>query len=459
MKRILITVFALAFAFIAQAQTPDFTDAAAKSVNAVVHVKVKITEQQTNSFGNPFGDDPFFQFFFGQPQQRQMPPQQATASGSGVIISSDGYIATNNHVVDKATEVEVILNDKRTFTATVVGTDPSTDLALLKVDENNLPTLSFGNSDELKVGEWVLAVGNPFNLTSTVTAGIVSAKARNINILSADMKIESFIQTDAAVNPGNSGGALVNTKGELVGINTAIATQTGSYTGYSFAIPSSIVQKVISDLRQHGVVQRAVLGVSISDITDAFAKEKKLNILSGAYVHSVVEGGSAADAGIKEGDVITAINNKQVNSVSELQEQIALHAPGDKVSVTVMRGKDTKTFSVSLKNRRGDDSALSATSISSLGASLAELDKEQLAKLNIANGIQVASVVKDGKFDKADIKKGFIIRRVNNQTVYKVSDIEQALKQVSTGANADNALFISGSYPDGRRGYYAVPLN
>ena len=271
------------FASLPQVDETDFTNAAELSVNAVVHVKTlyhsKVSSQQT---------DPFFEFFFGRPQQREMPAQQA--SGSGVIISEDGYIVTNNHVIDHANRIQVVLNDKREYTATLVDTDPNTDIALLKIDETNLPVILMGNSDELRVGEWVLAVGNPFNLTSTVTAGIVSAKARNINILDSDMKIESFIQTDAVVNPGNSGGALVNTRGELVGINTAIASQTGSYTGYSFAVPTSIVQKVVGDIRQYGIVQRAILGVQIREITSELQKEKNLTTLQGAYVERVIAG-------------------------------------------------------------------------------------------------------------------------------------------------------------------------
>jgi serine protease Do len=281
----------------------DFTLAAELSVHAVVHVKTKtpVQQMQMQQFGFP--NDPFFQYFFGQPGQRQPRQQEEPmqeASGSGVIISSDGYIVTNNHVVDKSKEIEVTLNDKRTFKAKLVGADPNTDIALLKIDADKLPVILFGNSDSLKVGQWVLAVGNPFNLTSTVTAGIVSAKARNINIINSQMKIESFIQTDAAVNPGNSGGALVNTKGELVGINTAIASQTGSYAGYSFAVPVSIVKKVVADIRQYGVVQRAMLGVEISDINDKLAKEKGLKSLEGAYVGKVSDNSAAKKAGIKE---------------------------------------------------------------------------------------------------------------------------------------------------------------
>jgi Do/DeqQ family serine protease len=299
------------------------------SVGAVVHVKTKY-----NVYGKQYVD-PFYQFFFGRPQQQPM--QQAQATGSGVILSEDGYIVTNNHVIQQANEIEVVLNDKRAFTAELIGTDPNTDIALLKIDAKGLPTLEMGNSDDLKVGEWVLAVGNPFNLTSTVTAGIVSAKARNINILDAEMKIESFIQTDAAVNPGNSGGALVNTRGELVGINTAIASQTGSYAGYAFAVPTSIVQKVVADLRQFGSVQRALLGIRMLDITSEVQQYYRLNTLEGVYIAEVVSGGAAEKGGVEEGDVITAVDGLKVNSSSELQEKIARKNPGDEVTLTVLR--------------------------------------------------------------------------------------------------------------------------
>ena len=308
----------------------DFTKAAEMSVGAVVHVKTKY-----NIYGKQYVD-PFYQFFFGRPQQQQ-PMQQAQATGSGVILSDDGYIVTNNHVIAQANEIEVVLNDKRSFTAQLIGTDPNTDIALLKIDATGLPTLEMGNSDDLKVGEWVLAVGNPFNLTSTVTAGIVSAKARNINILDADMKIESFIQTDAAVNPGNSGGALVNTRGELVGINTAIASQTGSYAGYAFAVPTSIVQKVVADLRQYGSVQRALLGIRMLDITSEVQQYYHLNTLEGVYIAEVVSGSAAEKGGVLAGDVVVAVNGTTINSSSELQEKIARKNPGDEVTLTVLR--------------------------------------------------------------------------------------------------------------------------
>ena len=317
----------------------DFTQAAERSVEAVVHVKTKYYRQQQYV-------DPFYQFFFGRPQQSQQP--SAMASGSGVILSNDGYIVTNNHVIEDANEIEVVLNDKRTFTAKLIGTDPNTDLALLKIEATALPTIEIGNSDDLRVGEWVLAVGNPFNLTSTVTAGIVSAKARSINILNSDMKIESFIQTDAAVNPGNSGGALVNTRGQLVGINTAIASQTGSYAGYAFAIPTAIMQKVVADLRQYGTVQRALLGIRMLDITQQVKDQLSLESMEGVYVGEVISGSAADKAGMKAGDVIVQVDGRPINASSQLQEQIGRKNPGDQITILVRRGQRSVTLQVTL---------------------------------------------------------------------------------------------------------------
>ena len=318
----------------------DFTAAAEMSVNAVVHVKTTYQSQQYNS-------DPLIDFFFGRPMQPET--RMAQASGSGVIISNDGYIVTNNHVIDKARQIQVVLNDKRTYLATLVGTDPNTDIALLKIDENDLPYLNFGNSDSLQVGEWVLAIGNPFNLTSTVTAGIVSAKARNINIINADMKIESFIQTDAAVNPGNSGGALVNTRGELVGINTAIASQTGSYSGYSFAVPAAIVNKVVSDLKLYGTVQRGLMGVQIMDITSDLKQRMHLTTMQGVFVANVISNSAAAKAGLQVGDVITAIDGKTIDGTAQLQEAVGQHRPGDIIEVRYIRNGQTQSTQMELQ--------------------------------------------------------------------------------------------------------------
>ncbi len=443
------------FSTVASAMETDFTLAAELSVNAVVHVKVK-TPMQTRQFGY---SDPFFEYFFGRPRQQapqEMPMQEG--SGSGVIITNDGYIVTNNHVIDRSSEIEVVLNDKRTFKATLVGADPSTDIALLKIDAEDLSVIPFGNSDAVKVGEWVLAVGNPFNLTSTVTAGIVSAKARNINILSAEMKIESFIQTDAAVNPGNSGGALVNTRGELVGINTAIASQTGSYAGYAFAVPSNIVSKVVTDIRKYGVVQRAILGVEIGDITNDFMKEKNLKTLNGAYVNKVMEKSAAENAGIKEGDIINNVNGVEVKSVAELQEQVGRHSPGDKISVGLLRENKAVTLNVQLKNLDGNTGVVSAPKTADvLGASFKEVDSKVKEKLGVNYGLQVESI-KKGKLQDAGIKTGYIILKINNQSIRTQSDIQSTIEQVYAGRDRDKVLYIAGVYPDGRKGYFAINL-
>ncbi len=436
----------------------DFTVAAELTVNAVVHVKVKSEVQQSHSFGG----DSFFDYFFG-PQFRQQQPQIREGAGSGVIISDDGYIVTNNHVIDNSKEIEVVLNDKRTYTATVVGADPSTDIALLKIDEKNLPFIVFGNSDDMKIGEWVLAVGNPFNLTSTVTAGIVSAKARNINILSAAMKIESFIQTDAAVNPGNSGGALVNTRGELIGINTAIASQTGTYAGYSFAVPSSIVQKVVSDIRQFGVVQRAVLGVEIADIDKLdkdILKEKNLKVYEGAYVARVVGGSAAAIAGVKEGDVITNVNGVVVKSVAQLQEQVGRYRPGDKVTIEILRNNKKQRLQVELRNRQGSTDIVSADSFSLdiLGATFKSLDEKAREKYGFDYGVEVKSVGK-GKFQSAGIKNTYVILKINNIPIKSEKTIEDILKSVLDSDHQNRVLWITGFYPNGKSAYYAVDLD
>ncbi|MBR1630534.1 MAG: Do family serine endopeptidase, partial [Paludibacteraceae bacterium] len=409
------------------------------------------------SYYNPYSD-PIFEYFFGpqmQQQPQQMPSQEA--SGSGVILSSDGYIVTNNHVIDRATEIEVILNDKRTFTATLVGTDPNTDIALLKVEATDLPSIRVGNSDNLRVGEWVLAVGNPFNLTSTVTAGIVSAKARNINILNSAMKIESFIQTDAAVNPGNSGGALVNTNGELVGINTAIASQTGNYAGYAFAVPTSIVSKVVADLKQYGTVQRAVLGVQIQDIDAQLAQDEHLETLDGVYVAGVQDLSSAAAAGIKKGDVITSVDQKKVTSSAELQEQIGRHRPGDKVSISVLRGKDTVNFTLELRNSQGTTDMLSKPAdFEALGMTFKDLDTGTARQLGISYGLQVSTA--KGAAARAGIRADFIIVKANNTAVRSEDDLKQIYQAAQSAGAMDKVLFLQGIYPNGRMASYVVEV-
>jgi len=429
----------------------DFTVAAEQSVHSVVNIK----STYPLNYGNQYLYDPF-RDFFGRSQRPQEAP---TSTGSGVIITQDGYIVTNNHVIENAEKVEVTLNDKRSYTADVIGKDPTTDLALLKIKESNLPFLPYGNSDNVKVGEWVLAVGNPFNLTSTVTAGIISAKGRNINIIGNDPSkglypIESFLQTDAAVNPGNSGGALVNTKGELVGINAAIASNTGSYTGYSFAIPVNIARKVVADLLEFGEVQRAFIGVSIKDLDAKLAKEKNINEIKGVYVNGLTSGGSAEEAGIKEGDVITKISETEVNNVPELQEQISRYRPGDKINVTLKRNNQEKVLAVILKNKNGNTDVVEKPKvevISALGAAFELVGEKELKKLNIENGLKITKLGA-GKLLSAGIKEGFIITGVDKKKINSVEDLKTALE------NKKGGVLIEGVYPNGMRAYYGFGM-
>lgn len=434
------------------APTIDFTQAAEQSVNSVVHIKTLMEEQYNN-----MSYDPFRQFFYGNPNQTRV----QEASGSGVIISKDGYIVTNNHVIQNATKIEVILNDKRSYPAEVIGTDPQTDLGLIRIKEKDLPFLGYGNSDNVKVGEWALAVGNPFNLTSTVTAGIISAKGRNINILENDpahgmFPIESFIQTDAAVNPGNSGGALVNTNGELIGINAAIASQTGSYSGYSFAIPVNIVKKVVADLVEFGTVQRAFIGVSIRDIDSKFAEEKHIKNLNAVYVNGLTDGGAGEDAGVKVGDVITKIESNPIRNVAELQEQIGKYRPGDKVNVSVLRDEKELIIPVILKNKDGNVGVIKkevreTTSINSLGANFETVSKDDMKKLGIQNGVKI-SKLDNGKLASAGIKPGFIITSIDKKKITSPDDIELSIKDKTGG------ILIEGVYPNGTRAFYGFGL-
>jgi len=454
----------------------DFTQAAESTVNGVVSIKSFATLRGYNSRQggfNPFGDD-LFEFFFGPQgggQRRQQPrrqhqdnddesAQQQLGLGSGVIISPDGYIVTNNHVIDGADRLEVTLNDNRSFNATVVGHDPMTDLALIKIDASDLSVIPMGDSDALKVGEWVLAVGNPFGFTSTVTTGIVSAKARSISSATrsrGNMGVESYIQTDAAVNPGNSGGALVNLRGELVGINTAIYSNTGSYSGYSFAIPTSMVKKIVSDLRQFGAVQRAVLGISITDLTSSLAKEKEIKgINEGVYVADVNDRSSAREAGIREGDVITGINGVKVKNCAALQEQMTKYRPGDKVTVTYWRDGKAVNTNVTLLNNQGNTKVTSAGSITDLGCAFKSASEETCRQLNISSGLQVTGL-KNGKFKNAGIKDGFIILDINNMRVSKVEDVEKIYNAIMK-SDEDHVMFITGLYPTGQKNYYAVDL-
>jgi len=425
----------------------DLTSAAELSVHAVVHIKTEF--QQKGNMGNYYD---YFDFFgLGRPDVN---PEPLIGTGSGVIISNDGYIATNNHVVDGADFVEVTLNDKRTFVAKVIGVDPSTDLALLKIDASDLPFIVYGNSDVLKIGEWVLAVGNPFNLTSTVTAGIVSAKARNINILGDNSSIESFIQTDAAVNRGNSGGALVNTKGELVGINAAIASNTGSYAGYSFAIPVNIVKKVMDDLARYGEVQRAYLGISIRDIDSKLASEKNIDKIKGVYIQDLVENGAAEEAGIKPGDIVTRINGLDVNSTSELLGDIGQYRPGDRVVLSISRNGTEKDYSVLLRNKDGNTSIIKKEEnniISILGATFMPVNESEKQKLRINNGLKITKL-ENGKLKNAGIREGFIIMSVDKKVVKTADDLKGALSDKQGG------VLIEGIYPNGMRAYYGFGL-
>lgn len=445
---------------------PDFTKPAESSIHAVVHIKSTVKSQPQSK---QRAIDPFEYFFGfgdrgGSNDYQFGGPQQAVGYGSGVIISKDGYIITNNHVIDKAAEIEVTLNDNSKHNAKLIGTDPTTDIALLKIEGNDFAYIPFGDSDKLKVGEWVLAVGNPFNLTSTVTAGIVSAKSRG-NIGSGgngDITVQSFIQTDAAINPGNSGGALVNTNGELVGINTAIYSQTGSFAGYGFAVPISIAGKVVADIKEYGAVQRAVLGVQIMDISVAKEaipdKTKEIKSNEGIYVGGFADLSPAKQAGIEEGDVITAINDTKVRNVGELQDLVNRFRPGDKVKVSVLRKNAQKTFDVTLKNSAGDTSVVKKENgLASVGAAFKELTDQKKKEYGINFGVEVAGIESNGKFAKAGISKGYIIIRINNQPITTPEDAENIIQ--SAASSQDKTLFITGLTPSGVRKLYAIDLN
>ncbi len=434
----------------ANVQPVDLTKAAESSLHAVVHIK----STQNGKVQTVQAPADIFDFFFGdgRGQRREVQTQPRVGIGSGVIISKDGYIVTNNHVVDGADEIAVTLNDNREFKGRLIGTDPSTDLALIKIEGDEFPAIPVGDSDALKVGEWVLAVGNPFNLTSTVTAGIVSAKARTLGVYNGG--IESFIQTDAAINEGNSGGALVNVNGELVGINAVLTSPTGTYTGYGFAIPTSIMTKVVTDLKQYGTVQRALLGVKGGDINEEL-KSKDLGVVEGVWISEVIEGGAAAGADIKSGDVVTAIDGKKVKNMAELQENMAKHRPGDKVSVTLVRDKKEKTVSVTLKNAQGNTKVVKNAGMEILGAAFKELPAELKKQLNLGYGLQVTGVT-GGKMQEAGIRKGFIILKANGEPMRSVADLENVLK--AAAQSPEQVLFVTGVFPSGKRANYAVDL-
>lgn len=482
-KYLVVAMSALAFAFstgtlikvnatqapstAVPAQPVDLTYAAEKSLPSVVHIlstknsKVQTIEVQSDPFSD-FFSDPFG--FFGNPNQGQdgkqkrsvrTPKQQG--SGSGVIISTDGYIVTNNHVVADADELTVTLNDNKEYSARIIGTDKTTDLALIKIDAKDLPAITIANSENIKVGEWVLAVGNPFNLTNTVTAGIVSAKGRSLY----QNGVESFIQTDAAINPGNSGGALVNTRGELIGINAMLYSQTGSFSGYGFAIPTSIMNKVVDDLKKYGTVQRAVIGIQGQDVKNYVdaqkdqGKDVDLGTMEGIYVAKVLEESSAEEAGLKAGDVITAIDGKEMNKMADLQEYLAKKRPGDKVSVSYLRDKKKASKTMTLKNEQGNTQVVKKADLDVLGGNFRAITDGQKKQLNIGYGLEVLKV-NSGKFKDAGITKGFIIQRVNDTPVKTIEDLQNLVKEASTSRNP--VLYIQGVYPTGKKAYFAVPL-
>lgn len=481
MKKTLFFITVSALSLTISAQTPEgraitrdeFVNAAEQTVNGVVSVKsyaTPVAANRNNYGGYGSYGDPLLDFFFGAPQQRRVEPreqprqQQQTGLGSGVIISADGYIVTNNHVIADAERLEVTLNDNRNFPASVVGSDETTDLALIKIDAPDLHVIPMGDSEKLRVGEWVLAVGNPFGFTSTVTSGIVSAKARNISSSTGARPggIEAYIQTDAAVNRGNSGGALVNLDGELVGINTAIYSQTGTYAGCSFAIPTSIVQKVVDDLKAYGNVQRAFLGVRIIELSPELITQKGLPAqpAAGIYVDAVEERSAAMEAGLVEGDVIVAIDSKPTRSMAELQEAIARFSPGQEAAVSFWRDGNEMDCRVTFRNSRGDTSITPRQSVNGLGAELTALDAESARKLQLRSGVKVTKIDPDGRLGRAGLSDGFVILGVNGQRVSSPEEIEAIMHAVvASSAIADKVLFISGLYPGGKAAYFAIPLD
>lgn len=424
-------------------QQISFEDAAESTVNAVVHIRTEI-KQRTSSYDDFFG--PLREYFFDSPYHGGS--RSLVGFGSGVILSDDGYIVTNNHVVEGADQIEVTFNDRRKMPAVIVGTDPNTDIALIKVEAQELPFLVFGNSDHVKVGEWVLAVGNPFNLNSTVTAGIVSAKARDINILGKRSSVDSFIQTDAVVNRGNSGGALVNTAGELIGINAAIASHTGVYEGYSFAIPSNIVKKITDDIIRFGEPQRAFLGVEIREMDQELAKQVGENEIKGVYIANVLPQGGAAQAGLETGDVILELNQRPVNTLSQLLETVGQHRPGDEVEVLVLRNQKPKTYKVVLRNQDGNTKVLKTEDAffnKDLGVKLAKLSNKERQKYGISNGLKVVEV-QEGIMQRGGISNGFIILSINNQKIDNKDDISRAINNTRS-----RFIKVQGMYPNGMK--------
>jgi serine protease Do len=426
---------ALLTSFQSQEGQVDFTFAAEQTVHAVVNIHTKTMVDQPSN--------PILEYFYGNRGNR---PQEVQGIGSGCIISPDGYIITNNHVIEDADNIEVKLNDNRVFTAQLVGRDPSTDLALLKIKADNLTYLKYGDSDKLRVGEWVLAVGNPFNLTSTVTAGIVSAKGRDLQLINSDYSIESYIQTDAALNPGNSGGALVDTKGNLVGITSAIYSPSGAYAGNSFAIPVSIVKKVIDDLRQFGTVQRAIIGIKMNEVSQEDADKQKLTELKGAVIREIIDGGAAAEAKLKVNDIITKVDGNEVDSPSELQEQIGKHRPGDKTMITFFRDGKENNVQVTLKNIEGNTNVVTkGMGVDQIfGARFESLTNSEKRSFNLSSGVKITEVG-DGIFKEMGLKKGTIVTSVNGKKVNNSDDMRQAV-----GSDESSLRSIEGVTPDGR---------
>lgn len=433
-------------------ELPTFTYAAEKVMPSVVHIKSTVVRRTTGSrndlpdpFRDFFGDD-----FFRSPQGRNPRPQVGT--GSGVIVSADGYIVTNNHVIDNAEDIEVSLSDNQTYKAELIGTDPSTDIALIKIDADDLPAITLGNSDNVRVGEWVLAIGNPFNLNSTVTAGIVSATARNINILRDRSAIESFIQTDAAVNPGNSGGALVDMNGNLIGINTAIASPTGSYSGYSFAVPTTIVRKVMEDLLQYGTVQRGFLGVIIRTVDGNLAREEGFDFVEGVYVDSLTSNGAAREAGVEKGDVILSVNDKEVKTSSQLQAAVGTLRPGDEVNLVVMRDGEQESLTAVLRNQAGNTDIVTreekSSLLTSLGLELETIDSRVARKLDLDGGIKVTDIEDGIVNNQTRMKEGFIITHVDGREVETVEELESAL------TDKEGGVMLEGVYEDQPGRYY-----
>ena len=421
----------------------DFVAAAERTVEAVVHVKT--TAERVQNYYNPFND-----LFFGRPSTPQK--FEVEGSGSGVILTEDGYIVTNNHVIKGAKTIVVTTSNNDEYEAELIGADPTTDIALLKIEGIELTKVSVANSDEVRLGQWVLAVGNPFNLTSTVTAGIISAKGRDINIIDEQSAIESFLQTDAAVNPGNSGGALVNTLGELVGINTAISSRSGSFEGYSFAVPANLMLKVVNDLMEYGRVQRAFIGINYNEVTAALSEELNLEVNKGVYVANIISGGAADDAGITKGDVIINVNGKSIATGADLTEALGQRRPGEKLSVVVNRSGKNEVFNVVLKNKLGTTEMLTKEEelLRNFGAELEELSSTDKRRLGLRYGIRVSKIL-GGRFQKAGIPKDFIIVKLNNVYVENVESFERLVRQFNPG----DGVLIQGFEPNGKANYYA----